>query len=602
MDSFGIVRNQPCNQKSRYRAFLSVYMNRGLGEGSVRSTLSNYLTSKDFYLNRSKFNISKLLVDIIFNKISKNKPRAKFLPVMGNDSAARKSKMLEKWSDYMIGESELRRVGPLAFLDALIYGTGFLKSYRVGDSIRVERIDPSEVFVDEVEAKYDNVRQKFHRKLISREVVEHVFVDMQLEHGLITEAQAKEIREALKGASPASMSGDDHGGHSVLSDPIEVVEVWHLPSGKGAKDGRHVICIEGATLSDDEWKHDSFPIKPIRWSTPPVGYYGIGLIEELLPVHVDINDIIYRIERCAQLNSSPTTWIERGSNIAKAELKAIPGLVMEYTRTKPETEVLDTVPKELMNYLREKISTAYSIARIDRPADGSTLPGSFQTGSAVRSYADLEKMQYAAVMQEYERLILSVIKDFVRLGREIYEVDKSYTVVAAGDKGTIDQVPWEKIDLEKDFYTIRVMPSTALSDSVGERIEETDRLVNSGYITREDGLEMLDLPDTERIESRVTANSRLIDFDIEQMLDDGEPAFLDPHLDTRLVVARASAELSAARRRGVDEEKLTLLRNYLRQAATIEKQKLVLADNRALQSASGPIAIDQQGQDPQAAA
>ena len=87
----------------------------------------------------------------------------------------------------------------------------------------------SEIFVDDVEALYGQPRQLHRVKQVDRQVLLDMFPD---DAGLIM------------GAKP---SRTEENGRSIIADMITVRESWHLPSGPGAKDGKHVITIDGGT-------------------------------------------------------------------------------------------------------------------------------------------------------------------------------------------------------------------------------------------------------------------------------------------------------------------------------------------------------------------
>jgi hypothetical protein len=61
-----------------------------------------------------------------------------------------------------------------------------------------------------------------------------------------TEKQRKAIEKAELANS------DDQLGRDRLADQVEVLEGWHLPSAKGAEDGRHVPARDRATTVDGE--------------------------------------------------------------------------------------------------------------------------------------------------------------------------------------------------------------------------------------------------------------------------------------------------------------------------------------------------------------
>ena len=206
-----------------------------------------------------------------------------------------------------------------------------------------------------------------------------------------------------------------------LSDQIEVVEAWHLPSGPGASDGRHIIAIDQATLLDEPWESDKFPFCFVRWSPEPRGFYGVGLAEELLGIHLDVNTTIDKIERALELVATPQIWIEQGSRVKPTHMTDIPGAINTYSGTPPIYMAPPAVSPETYNYLNSQIQRGLQVARLSAQSMSGKIPSGLETGAAVREFHDIESESFSLVSKNYETFFMDI---YDRLVPETEEVEK----------------------------------------------------------------------------------------------------------------------------------------------------------------------------------
>ena len=92
-------------------------------------------------------------------------------------------------------------------------------------------------------------------------------------------------------------------------DMIEVIEAWHIRSSQNSDDGRHVICIDNATLFDEKYEKDYFPFVTLRWTQRMLGFYGQGLAEQLRGIQAEINQLLLNIQEQMNLATPIVTRV-----------------------------------------------------------------------------------------------------------------------------------------------------------------------------------------------------------------------------------------------------------------------------------------------------
>ena len=196
-------------------------------------------------------------------------------------------KRAKKMTQFIEGQFSNSKIfekhAPMIVRDALIFGRGILRVGTLGDKVNAERIHPWELFVDEWDARYGEPRNIYLCRSMDKGVVLNAFG--RTDSGSIRPS----IRDALDKAGKFNLATNYEQEVTSTVERVDVLEAWHLPSRPGAKDGRHVVVVQGATLLDESWDYDYFPFAILSYSDAVVGYWGHGLIEQLEGYAYEIN-------------------------------------------------------------------------------------------------------------------------------------------------------------------------------------------------------------------------------------------------------------------------------------------------------------------------
>lgn len=523
---------------------MRLYGNRdyaGIGPSSY-----NQVNSED----RVTLNVVKSVSDTVTSRIAKARPRPRFLTSGGNFSLRRRAQLLEKWVEAQFYTSGVYRLAPKIFLDACVFGTAAAQVYRDKTEIKVERVFPGELFVDQAEGYYGEPQNIYRTKYINRDVL----IEMFPEHERI-------IRQA-------DTSGDtdyytDVVGRDSTADQVCVIEGWHLSSGPDASDGRHQIAIGTGTLLDEEYNRNYFPFVTINWSDRLRGFWGIGLAEELTGIQVEINRLLMKIQRAFHLLSVPWVMVEASSKIKKAHINNQIGAIIPYTGTPPIVRPNQTISPEIFSHLDRLYQRAFEIAGVSQLSATSLKPAGLESGIALREYSDIETERFAVVSRQYEQMFLDIALRMVDLGKEIAEEEPDFSVVAERDKFTVQQVKWKDVDMDKDSYVLKVFPASSLPRTPGGRLAMIQELMNNGLVDPEEGKRLLDFPDLEKSQQLDRASSDNIDRILEMMLDDGVYEAPEPFMDHQLALKKTQATYNKAVNDGVPEDRLQLLRQFM---------------------------------------
>lgn len=566
---FGVVKRIVANQN--YRQIMNLrharlYANMEImglqaGQFARASSADNYMT------NRVTLNVVKSCIDSATSKIAKNRPRPLFLTNDGNATQQFRAKNLTKYLDGWFDEAEVYDKGTQSFRDGCVFGFGALKMFIDYDKKKValERTLPDEIIVDEAEGRYGAPRQLHQKRDVPREKLLDMFP-----------AYEQQIRSAHVDYNQTTYSMS-------TADVVEVVESWHLPTSSKAKDGLHTICIENCTLFSEPWEKDYFPFIFFRWLPRLVGFYGQGLAEELLGIQIEINKILRTIQLAQHLMAVPRVFVENNSKVVSTHLNTDVGAIVRFTGTPPIIATGSAMAPEVYSHLENLYRKAYEITGISLLSATSQKPAGVTAAVAMREMTDIESERFAVIAQSYEKFYMDIAKMCIDFTRELVKEVPDLSVKAKAGK-FITSIKWKDVDLDEDRYVMRVFPTNMLPTKPEGKLQTVQELIQAGFLSREEGMELLDFPDTERFFSLKNASVENIMLMIERMVEEGIYVAPEPYMNLKMAKDLAQSAYLKYKNQNAPDDRLELLRRFIDMC----QESLGIAAEAA-QAAAAPI-------------
>jgi hypothetical protein len=534
-------------------------------------SLSQMNAMRGAFGDQLTFNLTGSVIDTLVSKMARNKPKPYFLSNGGDYKAQRLAKDRNRFIEGVFYEQDTYRKTREAFRDACVWGPGVIKVYGMEGRVVHERVLPAELFVDEVEAQTGDPRQLHQIKLVDRTVLKQLFPD-----------KAKEIDDSSwKPGSAFTIS--QH-----LADLVCVRESWHLPSSREADDGKRIITMDGCALTEMmDWKHDRFPFAIMQYCPRPIGFWPQGLAEQLQNIQLEVNKICWFIQRSIELAGTFKWWAPTGGGIAIEQLSNQLGAIIR-SEARPEIILPQIVQPELYAHLQTQIQRGYQQAGISQMDAASTKPQGLDSGAAIREFHDIGTERYLSVGQAYEefhcdiaRLSIIAAQDLVQEETDAREeakqkgeeVDPAKIIVTVPHRGSIEEVDFERLKFEQgeQFY-LQCFPISALPFDPAGRLQQVQEYAQAGFIDPDTARDLLDFPDTGRVEGLHNAQRDFITRTLDAMIDDGETYEVEAAFDNVPLFQQLAMEYyQRGKVQGLPEGRLQLLRNTIQQCVTILK-------------------------------
>lgn len=512
-------------------------------------------------LSHNVENVIQSVLDTLVSRVGKNRPKATVVSRGADFDVYLKGRLLDRylWGEFL--RQDIHKKGELVFLDGLIYGTGVLKvdidAY--DNEIFTERVNPDEIIVDQRECvSCREPLQLHHRRLVSRLWLKQTFGDV-----------SDEVSMAIEHSQDKNFSYTSY--RSPAQDQIVIIESWKLPTRKGAGDGRHVICIENATLLDEPFERSCFPFVFFRWNEPQTGFYGRSLVEDLTGYQIRLNELNEVIRMGQDLMCVPRVFVDQGSAILGAKFDNTVGKVVQYRGTMPEALTWNAFNGEIYQERDRIRQSAFEFAGVSALSSQSKLPtqARLDSSDALREFNAIEDERFNHQAQAYEAFYIDLAKRLIELSAELYdgkEVSRENTYRSGR---LVEQIEWADVDMEEDAYVLQVSASSVINMSPAARKDKLNEWAAAGVITQEQYKAWSGEPDLEKLADLMSASNDYIQNTINLLLK-GEPqtpdAFANIQEGYRTVVD-TYLHLRAAT--SCPEEILQLFRDWLELAKAI---------------------------------
>lgn len=527
---------------------------------AANSTLDN---SNQLPIGRPTANVVYSCTDTLVSRLTQNKPK----PVFLTDGGHYKERKLAKEANAFI-QGELYRtkaydLGALAFRDACVLGNGFIKVFPKHDKVHLQRVLETELNVDFNDAYHGYPRQLEQKMLVDRSVIMDQFPDKE---------------DIIAGATSGNVDSSPRSSETI-SDQLITSEMWHLPSGPNATDGRHIIvCSEGVVL-DEEWKKGKFPFVNFGYNPNLTGFFAQGLAEILMPTQMEIYRMLIVASQAIELMGVPRIYIDELSKIIETSFNNRIGTIIKGRGTPPAFINATANSPEIYQWIQWLIANAYQMAGISQMAASGVKPAGLNSGEAQREFLNTQDERFSALETRYSNVYPELSYMMIDCAKDIADETGSYTTVYPGKDGT-REIDFKNISKLKDTYVIQCFEESSLPKDPAGRQAKLSEMLAAGEITNQEFRRLSNFPDLEQDDRLAAALEERILHALDEIVENGDknysdiapdPFILDP---TDMATTKVVQYINLYSTQQLEESKMQVLRNWFTQVQALKQQAM----------------------------
>lgn len=497
------------------------------------------------------FNLVATSVDAVFANIVNIPIRTRIIPDNAAWSEQRQARQLQYYVDDLsitLGAHESARRGVFS---AGLKGRGFVKvAPDLWDKIQVENIAPDDIIVDNRKVRNCKARELIQRRFFDVEELKAKFPDHE------------DDIDAHKGTTDRLSNYQE-----CSDDEIQAYESWSLPFGEEGKDGykvgRHVLCIEGADLIDEEYTKDHFPFASFIWSEGNGdNFFGIGGSERIVPHQSRLNRIDYFTGVQMQNKAAPTTYVDVADfgAVKKVSIQKN-GQFIGITGRDPRTVDHQAVSSEQLTYRARIIQEGQDEFGVSRMMTAGIVPGGLESGVAVREARQTATGRFAIQEADFETFCLDISFLILEACQDLG--DKAPEVKHVSTQGARNKLQWSKVKMA--VVRSQMSAASSIARTAAGRTQFAIDLAQAGVVSQDESRRLMDMPDVGRSLSLHTAALESMERQIEEVLD-GAQVLPTPYSPLKMGIWRFTAAMHLAENDGAPEDAIERLRAWITRA------------------------------------
>jgi hypothetical protein len=495
-------------------------------------------------------------------KFARQRPKPAVLTDGANWALGRRAKQYDKYIWGCFHEVQAYGLQRMSDLHAILTGTGAIYVTSRHKRIYGEAVPSWELFTDTADSRYGIPTTLYREQLMDRRVLAGIYPNHK--------RQCMDARAAtLSDAYSTTGAGD--------SDMVRVVTGWRLPSGPKQEDGRIVVALASAesptVLSSGPWERPRFPFAFCRYGLVPEGFWGLGVVEQLVGMQLELNRSMSFRQESMRLLSAPFWLVEKGSKIVKSYLSNQIGRIIEYTGIKPEVAMPGTIHPEQFQHTDRVKSSMFQQAGVSEMAMQAMKPAGLNSAPAQRAYADMLDDGIHDIFVRREQQIVDLAEIILDEAEALAEEDDGQKFVVYVGPNSTERIDFSKAKIDRDAFVLKVQPTSSLSTTLSGRLEDLSDLRELGLVEdKEEMQELLQLTDLERAGRRHNVMRETLYKILEvEILENDKSITPEPTWDLKLALKLCVQTRLQAALEGAPEEKIELLRIFESQCLAMIK-------------------------------
>lgn len=545
----------------------------GRGVSSMHS--ANYMSDVDVNTQlgmaasqmKVNFNLTAAVIDTLSAKLASIQAVPQAVTNKGNAKGRKLAEDLNFILKGIFHKYDITHLINLAYRDAMINRSGYLKVIKEDDEIRIDRVYMDEIIVDPADGYYNNPYKMIHRKSIPIHIMLKRYPEFKSK---IEECQIQEVRQYnTRNYTPCIM----------------VAEAWCKNTYK--EGGRHTISVETVDLVDEDWDKDYFPILKCDYAEPPVGWIGQSVVEELDPIQREIDRILMTMQAIMKLVSVPRVFIDTNSQVNKNHMTNKVGIMVEYDGKQGVAPIIHNgaaMPPELSAQLEFLINQGYArvgLTPMDTQGQQKTGSGN-QSGEALKTMTDIKSERWQLLQHNYEQSHVELSHIILK------ELQGTNIKLSALDRYIgLKEISTKRIPKTSDSYVLKIFPVSSLPDSIPDLIDSVTQMMQLGVVQPSQVPELFNMPDLDAFTSMQAAPRKLIDKKIEEMLEGGKYWHPEPYHDLDYALGCALQHYSWGQLNDETDKNLSLLRRFINDVKSLKAQASVTQQSNG--SPTGPV-------------
>jgi hypothetical protein len=422
-----------------------------------------------YQFNPVRAGLSGTLGDIYVNRVFVHRTFLSMVPERGDFSQRQTGLQMEDWIEGMFETLRFWDEFKQCCIDALYYGTGFLKFYSEDEGekkpcLKVRAVNPDELLWSNEDLPLAHQTSVIQRVWTSKEELL---------------AKYKDDPEAVKAISKAESFPCFFFGPGQLqtADVVPLLEGWRVKR-KDGKPGRHVLAIAEACLLDEKFDDERLPFETFQFHEIPSCIYGQGLAELTLQFSEWVDEL-WNTHYDADARSGKGKWLkEENSAVNEQALGDTQAAVVTYAGVKPEYVAYEPLGQWANQRMEMLYTKAAERVHVSFGAINGETPKALNSAVALERWAQIDDSNYAEMIGRLEDLVKRSGYQLINLAKK---VKPSFTRMGR----TKELIDWSKLRITDGTpVDLTAFNTGRLGQTIAGKVQQLKDMLADGDIDR----------------------------------------------------------------------------------------------------------------------
>lgn len=494
-------------------------------------------TSNTAYRVRVRENHINNVMSRLLSIVSQNLPIVRVFPSSDDHSDVQDAENTEKYGKYFWRSKKLEQQFIKYIKYGIIFGNGFLFRQWDADAGGQMHLDANETKSGDPETKYyrgdiltdivDPFKTLFRPGLEEMDKMYDFIISFPVNKSML------ESKYGTIDADPAKAL-NAYSGETRTDDELVLQHHYYHAPRNWFEEGMYTSW-SGKTLLKAvtfPYKDGNLPIHHLPFDKPPLGFYGISGIEQVMDLQEQLNRAASMIVEARNLMSRPRVVVSNEAKVAAQSISDRPGDILRYALAggAPRFETPNFNFAEMAAHksdLRNALSSVIGITSASR----GEIPQATKTALALQLVLEQDRSQYLPFIKSVNQSMLDVFMGLFGFAAQYIPENDPRAIKIEGAYSTGGVFHGGMVPSPLDIYLEDTNP---LGWTAAGRIEQIGALIDRQVLTdKNQVLDMLKLssPDSAYEFTRINKVSQQKENDL---LSKGERVMIGPEDDDEI--------------------------------------------------------------------
>ena len=499
MRQYNTMRSVRKSYERQWYTNLSFYMGKQYVEWSKNEDRLVPLPKLDKHTPRITINKIRPIVRTEISKLTSSRPTASVMPASNDDDDVFAARAGEQVWQSLYDRLNFQKVITQAVFWTSITGNAYIKTYwddqgydsvsKVYGDVRWAALSPFNILVPDL-VEEDLECQPYVLCVYSKPIewIELAFADV-IPKGMKI-AIENDVDDFLSASKMGIAPNADARPDSAL-----IIEAWVKPgSTKLLPQGGFVTIVNNqiiqAGLNGLPYEHGQYPFAKIN-HIPTGRFYSESTIVDLIPLQMEYNRTQSQIIEAKNRTSKPQMMYDEGSVIPQ-KITSEPGqwIPIRPNAQRPQPIPLQDLPayvvqfneRQQMNF--EDISGQHEVTR-------GQAPSGISAATAIAYLQERDDSYIATTVHSLESAVQTAARQTLTLVAAYWDVPR--LIKSTGEDGGYEAVLLKGAEIARGT-DLRIEAGSALPSSKSARMANVMDFMKFGYMSPQEGFELLDMP------------------------------------------------------------------------------------------------------------